>query len=194
MAHILGNSLYKSLLKVVLIPLYQMSSFAHAAEIIESMSMTVQPVLCFHIVAGFCIGIAAAREHRYKQIGRTLCASSQVIYRDSISGPVHLDCISRLMLNAHGCLGNASPSSVFIAKLCTHVRRAAAFITSAAVFFLKKSQRNAGLGQFAVDVRIIGFHVSADFLVLVREKDSFQLGVSNVLVKGPVDIGFACYL
>ena len=95
------------------------------------------------------------------------------------------------MLNAHGCLGNASPSAVFIAKLCTHVRCAAAFITFAAVFFLKKSQRNAGLGQFAVDVRIIGFHISADFLVLVREKNSFQLGVGNVLVKGPVNIVFS---
>lgn len=61
MAHILGNSLYKSLLKVVLIPLYQMSSFAHAAEIIESMSMTVQPVLCFHVVAGFCIDIVNSK-------------------------------------------------------------------------------------------------------------------------------------
>lgn len=135
MAHILGNSLYKSLLKVALIPLYQMSSFTHAAEIIESMSMTVQPVLCFHVVAGFGIGIAAAREHRYKQIGRTLCASSRVIYWDSISGPVNLDCISRLMLNAHGCLGNASPSAVFITELCTHVRRAATFVALTAVFF-----------------------------------------------------------
>ena len=61
MAHILGNSLYKSLLKVVLIPLYQMSSFAHAAEIIESMNMTVQPVLCFHVVAGFCIDIVNSK-------------------------------------------------------------------------------------------------------------------------------------
>ena len=61
MAHILGNSLYKSPLKVVLIPLYQMSSFAHAAEIIESMSMTVQPVLCFHVVAGFCIDIVNSK-------------------------------------------------------------------------------------------------------------------------------------
>ena len=135
MAHILGNSLYKSLLKVALIPLYQMSSFAHAAAIIESMSMTVQPVLCFHVIAGFRIDITAAREHRYKQIGRTLCASSQVICRDSISGPVNLDYISRLLLNAHGCLGNASPSAVFIAKLCTHVRRAAAFVALTAVFF-----------------------------------------------------------
>ena len=61
MAHILGNSLYKSLLKVVLIPLYQMSSFAHAAEIIESMNMTVQPVHCFHVVAGFCIDIVNSK-------------------------------------------------------------------------------------------------------------------------------------
>ena len=61
MAHILGSSLYKSPLKVVLTPLYQMSSFAHAAEIIESMSMTVQPVLCFHVVAGFCIDIVNSK-------------------------------------------------------------------------------------------------------------------------------------
>ena len=65
MAHILGNSLYKSLLKVVLIPLYQMSSFAHAAEIIESINMTVQPVLCFHVGAGFCIDIVNSKGCRY---------------------------------------------------------------------------------------------------------------------------------
>ena len=58
---ILGNSLYKSPLKVVLTLLYQMSSFAHAAEIIESISMTVQPVLCFHVVAGFCIDIVNSK-------------------------------------------------------------------------------------------------------------------------------------
>lgn len=97
------------------------------------------------------------------------------------------------MLNAHGCLGNTSPSAVFIAKLCTHVRRAAAFVALTAVFFPKERQRNAGIGQFAVDVRIIGFHVSADFLVLVREKDPLQFGVGNVLVKGPVDIVFSCF-
>lgn len=61
MAHILGNSLYKSLLKVVLIPLYQMSSFAHAAKIIESMNMTVQPVLGFHVITGFCIDIVNSK-------------------------------------------------------------------------------------------------------------------------------------
>ena len=98
------------------------------------------------------------------------------------------------MLNAHGCLGNASPFAVFGAKLSAHVRRAAAFVALAAVFFPKKRQRNAGLGQFAVDVRIIRLNVSADFLVLVREKNLLQLGVGNVLVKRPVDIGFACYL
>ena len=98
------------------------------------------------------------------------------------------------MLNAHGCLGNASPSAVFVAELSTHVRRAAAFITFAAVFFPKKRQRNAGLGKFTVNVRIIRLNVSADFLVLVREKDPLQLGAGNVLVKGPVDIGFACCL
>ena len=168
-----------------------MSSFAHAAEIVERMNMTVHPVLCLHVIAGFRIDITAAREHRYKQIGRTLCASSQVIYRDSISDPVNLDCISRLMLNAHGCLGNASPSAVFVTELSAHVRRAATFITFAAVFFPKERQRNAGIGQFAVDVRIIGFHVSADFLVLVREKDPLQFGVGNVLVKGPVNIVFS---
>ena len=64
----------------------------------------------------------------------------------------------------------------------------------AAVFFPKKRQRNAGLCEFTVDIRIIRFNVSADFLVLVWEKNSFQLGVGNVLAKGSVDIGLACYL
>ena len=98
------------------------------------------------------------------------------------------------MLNAHGCLGDASPSVVFVTELRTHIRRAAAFVAFATVFFSKKSQRNAGLCKLAVDVRIIRLNVSADFLVLVREKDPLQLGVGNVLVKGPVDIGLACCL
>ena len=53
MAHILGNSLYKSLLKVVLIPLYQMSSFAHAAEIIESIDI-VNSKGCRCVPARWC--------------------------------------------------------------------------------------------------------------------------------------------
>ena len=98
------------------------------------------------------------------------------------------------MLNAHGCLGNVYPFAVFIAKLRTHVGCAAAFITFAAVFFPKKRQRNARLRKLAVDVRIIRLNVSADFLVLVREKDPFQFGVGNILVKGPVDIVFSRFL
>ena len=83
------------------------------------------------------------------------------------------------------------PFAVFVAELSAHVRRAATFITFAAVFFPKKRQRNAGLCELTVDIRIIGLNVSADFLVLVREKDPFQFGVGNILVKGPVDICLA---
>lgn len=97
--------------------------------------MAVQPVLGFHVITGFCIDITAAREHRHEQISYALCSSNRIVYRHSISGPVHLNCISRLMLNAHGCLGNASPSAVFVAKLSAHVRRAAAFVALTAVFF-----------------------------------------------------------
>ena len=97
--------------------------------------MAVQPVLGFHVIAGFCIDITAAREHRYEQISRALFSSNRIVYRDSISGPVNLDCISRLMLNAHGCLGNASPFAVFVTELSAHVRRAAAFVALTAVFF-----------------------------------------------------------
>ena len=158
------------------------------------MNMTVQLVLGFHVITGFCIDITAAREHRYKQISATPLSGNGIVDRDYISGPVNLDYISRFMLNAHGCLGNASSSAIFVTELNAHVRRAAAFITFAAVFFPKKRQRNAGLCKLTVDVRIIGLNVSADFLVLVREKDPFQFDVGNILLKGPVDIGLACYL
>lgn len=59
---------------------------------------------------------------------------------------------------------------------------------------LTPGRYNAGLGQFTVNIRIIRLNVGADFLVLIREKNSLQLGVGNVLVEGPVDIGFACYI
>ena len=98
------------------------------------------------------------------------------------------------MLNAHGCLGDASPSVVFVTELRTHIRRAAAFVAFATVFFSKKSQRNAGLCKLAVDVRIVQFNVSADFLVLIWEKKPLQLSVGKVLVEGPMDISFACCL
>ena len=48
--------------------------------------MAVQPVLGFHVIAGFCIDITAAREHRYEQISYALCSSNRIVYRDSISG------------------------------------------------------------------------------------------------------------
>ena len=97
--------------------------------------MTVQLVLGFHVITGFCIDITAAREHRYKQISATPLSGNGIVDRDYISGPVNLDYISRFMLNAHGCLDNASSSAGFIAKLCTPVRRAAAFVALTAVFF-----------------------------------------------------------
>ena len=56
---------------------------------------------------------------------------------------------------------------------------------------LTPGRYNAGLSKFTVNIRIIRLNVGADFLVLVREKNSLQLGVGNVLVKGPVDIVFS---
>ena len=95
------------------------------------------------------------------------------------------------MLNTHGCLGDMCPFAVFVAELSAHVRRAAAFVALTAVFFPKKRQRNAGLGQFTVNIRIVWLNISADFLVLVREKNPLQLDVGNVLVEGSVDIVFS---
>lgn len=59
---------------------------------------------------------------------------------------------------------------------------------------LTPGRYNAGLGQFTVNIRIIRLNVGADFLVLVREKNSLQLGVGNILLKGPVDIVFSRFL
>ena len=53
-----------------------------AAEIVERMIMTVQPVLCFHVVTGFCIDIAAAREHRYKQISAAPLSGNGIVDQD----------------------------------------------------------------------------------------------------------------
>ena len=91
------------------------------------------------------------------------------------------------MLNAHGCLGNASPSAVFIAKLCTRVRRAAAFITFAAVFFPKKRQCHARFGKLAVDVRIIGFNIQTNIFVFVRKEHPLQICIRNIIIDRPAD-------
>ena len=87
-----------------------------------------------------------------------------------IPGPVYLDCISRLMLNAHGSFRHSRPFAVFVTGQGTSVRRAADFVAFAAIFFPKKSQRSARLCKITVNVRIIWLNVSPDFRYLFGEK------------------------
>ena len=154
--------------------------------------MTVQPVLCFHVVTGFCIDITAAREHRYKQISAAPLSGNGIVDRDCISGPVHLDCISRFVLNAHDSFRHSCPFAVFVTALSAHVRRAAAFIEFAAVFFPKKRQRNAGLCKLTVDVRIIGFNIQTNIFVFVRKEHPLQICIRNIIIDRPADAQPVC--
>mgnify|MGYP002508712267 CR=1 FL=1 len=89
----------------------------HTAKILEGVDVAGQPVLCFHILAGFRIGVAAARKHGHKQICRAWLSGYRVIHRKGVPRPVHLDGVSRLVLDAHGGLCHPRPSPVLVSEL-----------------------------------------------------------------------------
>lgn len=62
----------------------------------------------------------------------------------------------------------------------------------AAVFFPKKRQRNAGLGQFAMDVRIIRFNVQTNTFVFVRKEHPLQICIRNIIIDGPSNAKPVC--
>ena len=106
-----------------------------ATEVVECMDMAVQPVLGFHVVAGFRVGVVAAGQNGDKQVGGALLACDRVLEGDGISSPVHLHGVPRLVLDAHGCRCNACPTAVTFTKLSAHVRSLARLLTLRAVFF-----------------------------------------------------------
>lgn len=107
----------------------------NTAEEVKSVDMAVQPVLGFHVLAGFRIGVVAAGQNGNKQISGTLFPGNRVLDGNGISGPIYLHGISRLVLDAHGRFCNACPAAVPLAKLSTHVRPLARLLTLRAVFF-----------------------------------------------------------
>lgn len=96
----------------------------------------------------------------------------------------HLNGVSGLVLDTHGCLGDAGTFAVFLAELCKHVRLLAFIVAFAAVLLPQQGQCNTTLCQLTVNVRIVRFNVQASTLVLVREEHLLQVCVGNVIVKG----------
>ena len=153
--------------------------------------MAVQPVLGFHVVAGFRIGVVAAGQNGNKQISGTLFPGNRVLDGNGISGPIYLHGISRLVLDAHGRFCNACPAAVPLAKLSTHVRPFARLLTLRAVFFPQQRQGHARPCQFAVDVRIVGLSILTGCFVPVRKEKLFQIGIGDIVGEGP---GYALFL
>ena len=114
-----------------------------ATEVVECMDMAVQPVLGFHVVAGFRVGVVATGQNGDKQVGGALLACDRVLEGDGISSPVHLHGVPRFVLDAHGRPCNARPTAVPFAKLGAHVRFLAGFLALRTVFFPQQRQGHA---------------------------------------------------
>ena len=56
-----------------------------AAEVVECMDMTIQPVSQFHVIAGFCVGVVTAWQNGNKQIGSALFARDRVLEENGFS-------------------------------------------------------------------------------------------------------------
>jgi hypothetical protein len=148
--------------------------------------MAVQPVLRLHIVAGFGIHKTATWEHRDKQISCRFFTGCRIKHRNGIAGPVHLNGVPRLVLDAHCGLCDPGPLAVFLCKLSAHIGRFFGFIALAAVFLPQKSQRYTVLRQLFVDVRIVRLHIHADIFVLVWKEQPFQIVVGYIVLQRPM--------
>lgn len=134
------------------------------------MDMAGDPVLQLHIVTDFRIGKAAAGQDSHEQVRLADLTGDRIMDIQSCTGPVHLHGIAGLVLDTHGCLGDAGPFTVFLAELRKHVRLLAFIVAFTAVLLPQQGQGNAVLCQLTVNVRIVRFNVQANTLVLVREE------------------------
>ena len=98
------------------------------------MGMAKKPVFQLHIVTGFGIRIAAAREDCNKKIRLGDIPGNRVIDIQRVAGPVHLHGISGLVLDPHGGFRDPGPLPVFFAELRVHVRRGALVFAAPAIF------------------------------------------------------------
>ena len=164
----------------------------YTVEVIVGVDMAQQPVFCLHIVTGFRIDVAAARQDGYKQICGALFACYGVEYGNRITCPIHLHGVTRLVLDAHGGLGDPRPSAVLLSELSGLVRRPATLMALLAVLLPQQGHGHTALRQLLVNVGVIGLYVHRDSLVLVREEQEFKLLVRYIRVDGPADLLLMC--
>ena len=128
----------------------------HAAKIVVGMDMADDSVFQLHIVAGFRIGKAAARQNRNKQIRLGDIPGNRVMDVQGCAGPIHLHGISGFVLDVHGGLCCSGPLTVLLTVLGVHVGHIAFRSAFGAVFlfavkvWLKLRAGVASLPKFIV--------------------------------------------
>ena len=152
------------------------------------MDMTHKPVLLLHICAGFNVQIAAARKCRYEDVSLVLLAGNTVIIRNSLSCPINLHSVSRLMSDAHCSFRHTCPAAVFVTELRTHVGLLAVCVGTLAVFIPKKSDGHTFLGQFAVNVLVVNDGIRRRVAVTFAVKQLIKHFVGRVIIERPRDV------
>ena len=73
-----------------------------STEIVVGMNMSCDLCFLLHVEERFRIGVAAVRKHCYKEIGGQALAGVRVRNPSGLTGPVHLELLTGLVLQVHG--------------------------------------------------------------------------------------------
>lgn len=134
--------------------------------IVERVNVAVQPVLRFHILTGFGIGVVAARQYCNEQVRRTLLTSHGIVHRKSIPSPVHWMappcwCWMRMVVFVtRAQFQYLLPNCVFMCGV----------FPASWHFWKYSSYRFPRQCQLPVNVGVIRFYILTDLCMLVGKK------------------------
>ena len=96
--------------------------------------------------------------------------------------------ISGLVMNPHRCFGDSCPCTVFITKLCGHVRFLAEGFGFLNVLIPQQCQRDSTFCKLGMDVGIVRLQIHTDGGVPFRKEDGFDLFIGHGFLQWPGEV------
>ena len=126
-----------------------------STEIVVGMNMSCDPCFLLHVEERFRIGVAAVRKHCYKEIGGQALAGVRVRNPSGLTGPVHLEVLTGLVLQVHGRFRFVNIVGVVLVELRGLVGELTVLAAPFTILHPQQAERDAALLHFLVDPLVV---------------------------------------